>query len=166
MRRGTMTGLPPASARLFKNFPHDGNREKRRRQPVRIILAVLALLPGCSTVSRVTDSVFGSEHPAAGRPGYVPGFLGGVAADEPRAVLTGREVLSSGGTAADAAVAVALTLTVTLPSRAGLGGGGACLAYAPGRKSAGGRCAGGCDCSRHCRPPDPTPMPIARRRCR
>jgi len=98
-------------------------------------LAVLALavgLPGCS----VYDSLFGGT-PAAGQPGFVSGFLGGVAADEPRAALIARQVLSSGGNAADAATALALALTVTLPSRAGLGGGGACLAFNPDRKSIG-----------------------------
>ena len=90
---------------------------------------------GCNTVSSVGDSLFGSSKPDEGTPGYVSGFLGAVVADEPRAVLLGREVLSAGGTAADAAVAVAFALSVTLPSRAGIGAGGACLAYAANRKS-------------------------------
>jgi gamma-glutamyltranspeptidase/glutathione hydrolase len=95
--------------------------------------ALLALLLVCAGCGR---SLFGgSDVPAPGQPGFVRGFLGGVVADEPRAALIGRDVLSSGGNAADAAVAVALALSVTLPSRAGLGGGGACLAYAPDRKS-------------------------------
>ncbi len=70
-----------------------------------------------------------------GPAGPVEGFLGGVAADEPRAALVGRQVLSSGGNAADAATAMAFALAVTLPSRAGLGGGGACLAYFPNPNS-------------------------------
>jgi gamma-glutamyltranspeptidase / glutathione hydrolase len=122
MRRGTMTCFPPRSA-----WPSRGH--------VMALGAFLALLPGCSAVNKVSDTVLGAGGPQLGQPGYVAGFLGGVVADEPRAVLAGREVLSAGGTAADAAVAVGLTLTVTLPSRAGLGGGGACIAYAPGAKS-------------------------------
>ncbi len=96
-----------------------------------VALGLAALLPACS----VYDSVMGPPAPQLGTPGFVSGFLGGVVSDEPRATLAGREVLSAGGNAADAAVAVGFTLAVTLPSRAGIGGGGACLAFAATAKS-------------------------------
>ena len=95
----------------------------------------LLALSACGTLSSVSDSVLGTKAPPEGVAGHVQGFLGGVAGDEPRAVLVGREVLSAGGNAADAAVAMGLALAVTMPSRAGLGGGGACLAYDPDEKS-------------------------------
>ena len=70
-----------------------------------------------------------------GQPGFVEGFIGGTVADEPRAALVGREVLSAGGSAADAVVAMGFALSATLPSRAGLGGGGVCIAYGADKKS-------------------------------
>lgn len=104
------------------------------RSGSRVVLALTLACSGCS--SSGFGGLFGSNNtPLPGQPGYVKGFLGGVVADEPRAALVGRDVLSSGGNAADAAVAVALALSVTLPSRAGLGGGGGCLAYAADKDS-------------------------------
>jgi len=93
-----------------------------------VALALGLAAAGCSTLGSVKDTLFGTGT-SVGQPGYVKGFLGEVVADEPRAALAGKEVLSSGGNAADAAVAIGLSLAVTLPSRAGLGGGGACVAY-------------------------------------
>jgi gamma-glutamyltranspeptidase/glutathione hydrolase len=72
----------------------------------------------------------GSDSGSTGAP--IPRqFLGAAAADDPQAALVGRDVLSAGGTAADAAVAMYFSMAVLLPSQASLGGGGVCLIFDP-----------------------------------
>ena len=59
----------------------------------------------------------------------VDNFYGGIVADEPRAALVGRDILSGGGNAADAVVATYFVMSATMPSTAGLGGGGICIVH-------------------------------------
>ena len=100
------------------------------RRPARLVALLVAglALTACEATRNATNAVLGNPTPS-GTPGFVRGFLGGVATEEPVAAAVARDVLSAGGNAADAALAAAFTLTVTLPSRVGLGGGGACILY-------------------------------------
>jgi gamma-glutamyltranspeptidase/glutathione hydrolase len=84
-----------------------------------VLFCALSILP----------TACGDPEPQLGELGAVTGFLGVVAADEPRAALAAFDVLSAGGTASDAAAAAFFTMTVTYPVGAGLGGGGICIAY-------------------------------------
>jgi gamma-glutamyltranspeptidase / glutathione hydrolase len=74
----------------------------------------------------------GSDAPPEGQVGHVEENFGGVVSDEPRSALVGRDILSAGGNAIDAAVATYFTLAVTYPGAATLGGGGYCVVYPGG----------------------------------
>lgn len=71
----------------------------------------------------------GSDSPPEGQVGFVDGNFGGVVSDEPRSALVGRDILSAGGNAVDAAVATYFAMAVTYPGAATLGGGGMCVVY-------------------------------------
>ncbi len=84
-----------------------------------LVLAGGIFLQGCG----------GSNEPTYGEAGYVSGFFGGLSVDEPTAALIGREVLTAGGSAADAAAAISFALSVTYPAAISLGGGGVCIVH-------------------------------------
>ncbi|MBL6953171.1 MAG: gamma-glutamyltransferase [Alphaproteobacteria bacterium] len=99
-------------------FIQDQTRFGVRRRQRTALLALLLSVSACSAPA-----------PKAGEIGAIGGFLGAAVVEEPRAALVARDVLSAGGTAADAVTAAFFTMTVTYPVAVGLGGGGVCLYY-------------------------------------
>lgn len=92
-------------------------------------LASTLFLGACEQTAQIRHQLFG--HTTDDK----PRGQGVVVADEAQAALAGRLTLLRGGNAADAASAVALALSVTMPSRASLGGGGACMLVKPNGQS-------------------------------
>ncbi len=104
----------------------------QRRQPERRRQsAVVAVLGGMLLAACSGDDDLSAE-------ALTRGYFGGVAGDEPRAVIVARDVLGDGGSAADAAVALFFAAAATYPTSVGLGAGGTCLVYdaAEGRATA------------------------------
>jgi len=109
------------------------NGAARRLSRASLALFLAGGLAGCQSVGNFFGFGGTNSGVAQGTPGYVRGFLGGVASEDPAASVIARRILSSGGSATDAATAAGFTLAVTQPSRVGLGGGGACLVFDPAR---------------------------------
>ncbi len=102
-------------------------------QFIRRFAFITALLPlaGCGIPGKIIGS---GPNARLGQTNVAPSVFGYAVADEPQAAIVARQILNNGGNAADAAAAAGFALSVTLPSRAGLGGGGACIIRMPDSK--------------------------------
>ncbi|MBO6836462.1 MAG: gamma-glutamyltransferase [Alphaproteobacteria bacterium] len=116
----TVKNMTAAAARQAFNVVRAGARFK----PAFKTLRVGVVLSGALALSACGGS---SDEVQYGDVGYIQGFYGGLAVDEPIAALIGRDILTSGGSAADAAAAISFALSVTYPSAVSIGGGGVCL---------------------------------------
>jgi gamma-glutamyltranspeptidase/glutathione hydrolase len=121
--RPTHKDLKTLRTHLAPELPPQGRYAAHRRQSA--VKALSCLLIAAIGLAACSDA----GKPKQSELGFVAGFLGGVAADEPRAAVVGREVLSAGGNAMDAAVAVFFAMTVTRPSIAGLASSGQCVLF-------------------------------------
>ncbi len=113
-----MSGWTPQEAKLA--CPR--NQSPVRRGARALAALLLVSLAGCGALG-----LGAKDDGPPGSLGSVRGFLGGAVADEPRAALIARDMLSAGGSAADAAVAGAFALVAGAPANVPLGGAGMCL---------------------------------------
>ncbi|MEQ9124035.1 MAG: gamma-glutamyltransferase, partial [Alphaproteobacteria bacterium] len=113
--------------------PRRGVRTRQRRASGRVRAAVARGVVLVASATLLLSAC--GETKTVGEDGFIKGFVGGVAADEPRAAIVGRDILGRGGTAADAATAMFFTLTVTKPSAASLGAVGGCVYFEAATKS-------------------------------
>ena len=119
-------------------WPRRSSNATTAFRSIAALVSLALTLSGCGGLFSHRLPGAGPDPTQAIVPGVpTPDWSGVVIADEPEAAEVGRAILAAGGTAADAAVAVGFALMVTLPSRASLGGGGACLAYSPFVKTGG-----------------------------
>jgi len=107
---------------------------RSRRQLRNLGLAITFVLAACGGSETSNENLTNPTGKVAGKAplnaliGAGSSFAA-VSADEGRAAEVGRDVLSAGGNATDAAVAMFFAMSVTLPSAAGLGATGACVVH-------------------------------------
>lgn len=105
-----------------------------RRQLRNLGLALTFVLAACGGSETSNENLTNPTGRTAAQAPLSPllragGTFAAVSADEGRAAEVGRDVLSNGGNATDAAVAMFFAMAVTLPSAAGLGATGACVVH-------------------------------------
>jgi gamma-glutamyltranspeptidase / glutathione hydrolase len=121
------------------------NRRRLRQLCTGAALVGLFMLAACgfSETDRERERAENAANPAGLAPGRqglsrveATSSFAAVASDESRATEIGRDILSNGGNATDAAVAMYFALAVTLPSAASLGASGACIVHDDRAKAA------------------------------
>src|SRR5262245_18763720 len=97
---------------------------RRRIASTLTLLAAVLLVCATASIGRAQDGRQAYTPPALGELRPVLAKNGMVVAQERRGAEIGRDVLSRGGNAVDAAVATGFAMAVTYPRAGNLGGGG------------------------------------------